>query len=120
MKTQGKYDAVCCEALRLREPVARVMRRTGFSEREIRSAQGMLPSIRNRVAPEDERAWMMRKRLCYLRGRRNALERLETGKSRSEAGDLQMIEAYDRALRSLQLAKHEPKEALGVIVDLST
>jgi hypothetical protein len=102
MKKSGKYDAIVLEALRNHEPVARAMRRAGFSEGEIRSCQGRLKAIRRKLAPEeDEDAWRARKHLAYVILRRAALERLESGESRNEHGDLQLIESYDRALKAL-------------------
>lgn len=68
----------------------------------------------------EEDAWQQRKLACYRARRHAALERLETGKSHSEAGDVNLIETLDRLLRSLQPHKNEPKEALGVIVDLAS
>jgi hypothetical protein len=98
----GKYDAIVSEALRMGEPVARALRRAGFSTGQIRSCHGMLASIKARLVPEDDETWRLRKRLCYLTRRRAALERLEKGTSKSEAGDLQLVEAFDRALASLK------------------
>lgn len=105
MNRQGKYDSIVDQALREGVPVARVMRKAGFSEVNIRSCQGMLRRIRARIAPEDDLLWYERAHRCYINRRREALERLESGKSRSESGDLQLIEAYSRALK--QMSKHK-------------
>ena len=121
MKTRGKYDAIVADALRNNEPVARVMRAAGFTPNQIVSCQGMLACIKARLAPEDEAAWQRRKRHCYLLQRRAALERLETSKCKSEAGDLQLIEAYDRALASLPPVVAElanGRREVGYIIDL--
>jgi hypothetical protein len=117
MKTTGKYDGVVLQALAQRVPVSRLMRQNGFSEAEIKSCQGMLRHIKSRVSPEDESAWRQRKRLVYLNRRRAVFERLESGKSKSEAGDLQLIEAYERALASLTTGDLNTS-TVGQIVDL--
>lgn len=117
MKSTGKYDSVVLQALAQRVPVSRLMRQNGFSEAEIKSCQGMLRHIKSRVSPEDESAWRQRKRLVYLNRRRAVIERLESGRSKSEAGDVQLIETYDRALAGLSVA--EPRTStFGVVVDL--
>jgi hypothetical protein len=115
MKTTGKYDATVLQALSQRVPVARFMRQHGFSEPEIKSCQGMLRQIKGRVAPEDESEWRQRKRLVYLNRRRAAIERLETGRSKSESGDVQLIETYDRALASLTSREPECSSEWDVI-----
>lgn len=107
MKTQGKYDAIVAQAIKEGEPVARVMRAAGYTDRQISSCHGMLSTIKARLAPEDEKSWRRRKRLCYLLRRRTVLERLESGSSKSEAGDLQLIEAYDRALSGLDISTED-------------
>jgi hypothetical protein len=119
MKTIGKYDAIVLQALAQRIPVAGCMRRNGFSDAEIRSCQGMLRSIKSRVAPEDQSAWQQRKRLVYLNRRREALERLESGKSKSEAGDVQLVETYDRVLGNLPFGGVAPDSSPeSIIIDL--
>ena len=115
MKTTGKYDSIVLQALAQRVPVSRLMRQQGFSEAEIKSCQGMLRRIKGRVAPEDESAWRQRKRLVYLNRRRAVIERLESGRSKSEAGDVQLLETYDRVLASLPTGEPECSSEWDVV-----